>query len=76
MLITIILGLALLILGYVLMPRPPEPKQSIQELESPTAEAGRIVPFLFGDKTIDAPNFLGWWDKQYRHKEDDSGSKK
>lgn len=76
MIIQLIIGLALLILGYVLTPKQPEPKDSTSEMDSPTAEAGRIVPRLFGDKTIYGANFLGWWDKQYKRKEDDSGSKK
>lgn len=76
MLLNLIFGLALMILGYLLMPKPAEPKTKTQEMESPTAEAGRVIPFLMGDITIKSPNFLGWWDKQYKNLEDDSGDKK
>jgi len=76
MLLNILFGLALMILGYLLMPKEPSPKTKTQEMESPTAEGGRVRPFLFGDMTIKAPNFLGWWDKQYKNLEDTSGDKK
>lgn len=76
MLLNIIFGLALMILGYLLMPKPAQPKTEPSEMESPTAEAGRVIPFLMGDMTLKAPNFLGWWDKQYKNLEDDSGDKK
>jgi len=75
MLLQLLAGVALMILGYLLMPRPPQEKQEITEMEGPTAES-REIPWLFGEMTIKAPNFLGWWDKQYKNKEDDSGSKK
>jgi hypothetical protein len=74
-LVQLVLGLALMILGYMLMPTPPEEKQEITEMESPTATS-REIPWLFGDMWIKSPNFLGHWDKQYKNLEDDSGEKK
>lgn len=71
----LILGLALMILGYVLMPKPKVAKQEITEMEGPTAEAGREIPVLFGDMTIKSPNYLGWWDKQYKKRKQKSGKK-
>lgn len=75
MLIQLLIGVALMILGYLLMPKPPEEKQEITEMEGPTAES-KEIPWLFGEMNIKAPNFLGWWDKQYKNLEDDSGDKK
>lgn len=72
----LILGLALMILGYLLMPKTPTKQEKPQDLEAPTSEAGRAIPVLFGDMTLKAPNYLGWWDKQYKQLTDDSGSKK
>lgn len=66
----IIIGLALMIIGYILMPKPKQPKQEITELEGPTAEAGRPIGVLFGDKRIKSPNYLGWWDKTYVQKKE------
>lgn len=74
-LVQLVLGLALMILGYMLMPQEPEEKQEITEMEGPTAES-REIPWLFGEMWIKAPNILGWWDKQYKNLEDDSGEKK
>lgn len=57
----IILGLALLILGYLLMPKPKQPKpDAVQELEAPTAEAGKPVPVVFGDVILKSPNY-NWY---------------
>lgn len=76
MLLNLLFGLGLMILGYLLMPKQNQPKQKTQEMESPTSEPGRVMPFLMGDMTLKSPNFLGWWDKQYKNLEDDSGEKK
>lgn len=76
MLLNLVFGLALMILGYMLMPKEPQPKTETQKMENPTAEAGRVRPFLMGDMTLKSPNFLGYWDKQYKNLEDNSGEKK
>lgn len=59
----IIIGLALMIIGYLIMPKPKGPKpDAAQEMEKPTADAGRPIAVLFGEKTIKGPNYLGYWD--------------
>jgi hypothetical protein len=75
MLLNLLFGLALMIIGYLLMPKTPTERQEVSKMEGPTAES-REIPWLFGEMTIKAPNFLGWWDKQYKNLEDDSGEKK
>lgn len=75
MLLNLLVGLALMIIGYVLMPKPPEEKREISEMENPTAES-KEIPWLFGHMTLKSPNWLGYWDKQYKDHEDDSGKKK
>lgn len=74
MLLQLLIGVALMILGYVLMPRK-QTRQKPTEMDGPTATS-REIGFLFGDKWINDPNYLGWWDKQYKQKEDTSGDKK
>ncbi|MDQ0317728.1 hypothetical protein [Amorphus orientalis] len=64
----LLLGLALMIIGYVLMPKPKGPKPpAVTELEGPTAEAGRPIMVIFGEVTIKSPNFL-WWGNKYHVK--------
>lgn len=58
----IILGLALLIIGYLIMPKQKQ-KTEISELEAPTADAGKPWPVMFGEVTIKSGNYLWWGDK-------------
>lgn len=67
MLLNIIFGLGLLIIGYLIMPKKQQ-KQEIQELEGPTAEAGRSIPVLFGDMTIKSGQFLWYGDISHAKK--------
>lgn len=69
-----IVGLLFMVIGYMIMPRPKQPKREIQEMEGPTASAGRTIPLLLGDKTVKDLNFLWWGDKAYVDRMDKSGS--
>jgi hypothetical protein len=43
------------------MPKPKSPKpDAVQELEGPTAEAGKQIPVIVGDITLKSPNF-NWY---------------
>lgn len=73
----IIIGLALMVIGYLLMPKPKKAKPpEVTEMEGPTAEAGRPIPVVFGDYTISSPNFLWWGDKVYVNRSEPAGGKK
>lgn len=74
MLLNIIIGLALLIIGYLIMPRQ-NTETEITELESPTAEAGIPWGVVFGDKIVKTPNYLWWGDKSYATKTAKTGKK-
>jgi hypothetical protein len=72
----LLIGLALLIIGYLIMPKPKQAKpKEVSELEAPTADSAKPIPFVFGDLTIKSPNFLGWWDKGYVRKTKKSNKK-
>jgi hypothetical protein len=61
MLFNILIGLALLIIGYFIMPKPKAPKpDEVQQLEAPTASAGKQAPVIFGDKLYKEANF-NWY---------------
>jgi len=53
-----------LALSYYLRPDGPEgPKAaSLDEIEAPTAEAGRPIPVLWGRRQIKAPNCIWYGD--------------
>lgn len=71
-----IVGLAFMIIGYLLMPKPKGPKPAeVSEMDAPTAEAGIEVTVVFGDIMIQQPNFLGWWDKTYVKRKESVGKK-
>jgi len=61
----LIVGLALMVISYLIMPKPKIDDSAITEADDPTADAGRPIPVLFGTKTIKSPNCLWFGDKQY-----------
>jgi len=67
--LNLIFGLALMIIGYLLMPKPKKQKPAeVTELESPTSETGIPWSVVFGDIVVKEPNYLWWGDKSYaRH---------
>lgn len=72
----IIIGLAFMVLGYLLKPKPKIQRPEITVMDEPTSEAGRPVPVLFGDRIIKDPNYLWWGDKSYIDRTQGSGGKK
>lgn len=45
-------------ISYALMPKPKNNQQKAQTLETPTVDAGRSVPVVFGRVRIKSPNIL------------------
>lgn len=65
--IPLIVGLILNIISYLLAPKPKQAKPAAaQDLEDPTAEAGRPIMVVFGDMTIKSPNVLWFGEKRTR----------
>ena len=57
--IQIILGVALMVVGYLLMPKPKTTKaEAVKDLEAPTADASRPIPVVFGRIIVKSPNFI------------------
>lgn len=76
-LLGIIIGTALLVVSYLLAPKPKQPKPaSLDDLKDPTAEAGRPVPVLFGSKRISGLNILWYGDKGINNRTVKEGGKK
>lgn len=73
----LILGTLGLIVSYVLMPKPKQPKPpSVDDIKAPTTDAGRPIPLVFGSMTIKGVNLLGEWDKEIRTRKSSAGGKK
>ena len=54
-----VLAIAVAKLAYMFMPKPKQPKpEPAQDMEAPTAEAGRPIPIVFGEGTLKSPNTL------------------
>lgn len=72
----ILIALALLILGYLLMPKAKQAKpDSVEELDNPTADAGKPLGVVVGDYTIKSPNYLWYGDIQNVRKKKKSRKK-
>ena len=55
----ILISLAISVVAYLIMPQPKvEQPDELKDFEIPTAEAGRPIPVVFGDKTIKSPNVI------------------
>lgn len=65
--VSLLIGVSLSVVGYLLMPKPKaERPPSVDDLEEPTAEAGRPIPVVFGSVTIKGLNVLWYGDKSVR----------
>jgi hypothetical protein len=72
----LVVGVALNILAYLLMPKPKvEKPPSTEDLQEPTSEAGRPIPVIFGTVTQKGANLIGAWDKQSIHRPTRRGKK-
>lgn len=73
---SLLIGIALQVIGFLLMPKPPGPKPpSLDDFKDPTAEAGRPIPVVFGSITIKGPNVMGFWDKEISSRKRTQGKK-
>lgn len=69
-LVALIVSTALNVAAYVITPKPKAPKpEAIQQADSPTAEADKPMPVLFGTGRISETNVIGWWDKSTAQRE-------
>jgi hypothetical protein len=63
--IPLLVGLALNIVAYLIMPKPKKPKPAAaKDMDNPTVDAGRPIPVLFGTVTIKGLNILWYGDKK------------
>jgi len=65
-LVGVIVSLAISLAVALLTPKPKVNTPAAQQMEDPTADAGRPIPVVFGTVTVKSPNILGFWDKSVR----------
>lgn len=76
-LVQLAIGIGLSIIGYMLLPKPKQPKpEALKEQENPTAEAGKPIPVIFGSITVQSANLIGFFDKEMIEREVSTGGKK
>lgn len=76
-LVQLAIGVGLQVLGYLLMPKPKQEKPpSVDDLQEPTAEAGRPIPKVFGSVTLKGLNILWFGDKEMVHRKMRQSGKK
>lgn len=66
-LVQLLITLAIQVIAYALMPKPKAPKpEAAQDLQNPSAEAGRPIPVVFGTVTVKGVNIIWFGDKSIR----------
>lgn len=63
LLIQVLVGVGMEVLGYLLMPKPKNDPSTVEDMQNPTADAGRPLPVVFGEIKITGPNIIWWGDK-------------
>jgi len=56
--LNLLLALALMVVAYLIMPKPKQEAPEIKDMEDPTAEAGRPLPVVFGTVTVKGLNVI------------------
>lgn len=63
--VQLLIGLALNIIAYLIMPKPKPPKpEAAKDLENPVAEAGKPIPVVSGSITVKGLNILWFGENQ------------
>jgi len=69
----IIIALVLLVVSFLLMPKPKEQPDTSSDTTDPTASAGIPIPVVFGSIRIKNVNVLWFGDKHHDQSEVDAG---
>lgn len=57
----IVVFIAALVVSYSMMPKPESAKPAgLNDVTAPTAEVGRAIPVLFGERDLEGPNIV-WY---------------
>lgn len=56
--VIVLISIAVEALAFIIMPKPKQTPQAVQDLQAPTAEAGRAIPVVFGSMRVKGGNVL------------------
>lgn len=63
-LIQLVIGVALQVIGFLLMPKVAESQpEEMREMDDPTAEEGRAIPVIFGEVEVTDVNVVFFGEK-------------
>lgn len=66
-LIQLAIAVVFQVVSALLRPKPKGPKpEAVRDIEGPTAEADRPVPWIFGSVRLDSPNVIAMMEKSTR----------
>lgn len=72
-LIQLFIGVALQVLGYLLMPKAKtSDKTEVDDMDNPTAEGGKPIPVVFGEMWVTGVNIAWFGDKETTTREVDA----
>lgn len=74
--VSLLIGLLFAAVSYLLQPKPKVEQPAAQDMDNPTADAGRPVPVVFGTVRVQSLNVLWYGDKARIEREPNGGSKK
>lgn len=66
--LNLLIALVLMVVAYLIMPKPKQQSPETQDMDDPVAEAGKPLPVLFGTMTIKGLNVLWFGDKSFRQR--------
>lgn len=66
--LNLLIALVLMVVAYLLMPKPKQSRPEVKDLDDPVAEAGKPLPVLFGTMTIKGLNVLWFGEKSFLRK--------
>lgn len=66
--LNLLIAAALMVVAYLIMPKPKQQRTEVKDLDDPVAEAGKPLPVLFGTMTIKGLNVLWFGEKSYVRK--------
>lgn len=76
--ITLLIGLAINVVAYLIMPKPKQPKPpEVKDMESPTNSSGSPIPVMWGCNRVKGLNILHTANKfTYKRRYEERGGKK
>lgn len=61
----LLLSFGLMVLAYLIMPKPKQTSPEVENMDNPTSEAGKPLPVPFGTITVKGLNCLWSGEKRY-----------